>query len=127
MTFIFDENLSAGLVRGLKEFGEDVQHLTELFKEGTPDEIWLRYLGENGLFLITRDKAIRRRPIEKEAIIRFGVGAFFLGGKKMSRWQIIRQVILIWHRVKEKALKTDVPFAYLISRSGRQIENLHLD
>lgn len=125
--FIFDVNLSSGLVRGLREFGENVHHITEHFKEDTPDEKWLQFLGEQGWFLITRDNRIRRRPIEKEALKRFGVGAFFLQGKNMSHWDIIRQVIRIWHRVKEKADTTSVPFAYQISRGGRKIDRLSLD
>lgn len=31
MRFFFDNNLSPGLARGMKGFGEDVVHLTEVF------------------------------------------------------------------------------------------------
>lgn len=127
MKFIFDENLSENLVRGLKEFGEDVNHITEFFPRGTPDDEWLELLGEKGWFLITRDKSIRRRPIEKEALKRFKVGAFFLGGKQMDRWQIIKQVIRIWERVQEKADNSQVPFAYQINRHGTSIDNIPVD
>jgi hypothetical protein len=127
MKYVFDENLSTSLVRGLKEFGEDVNHITEFFPQGTVDEEWLKFLGKNKWYLITRDKRIHRRPIEKDALKRFGVGSFFLQGKNMSRWELVRQVIIIWHRVIEKAESTQVPFAYQISRSGRKIERIMLD
>jgi len=127
MKFIFDENLSPNLVRGLKEFGEDVEHITEIVKQGTPDKEWLRIVGENGWYLITRDKRIRQRPIEKDALKIFAVGAFFLQGKEMSRWEIIRQVIMSWHRIKEKAENTNAPFAYQITRAGKSIEKIPLD
>jgi len=80
MTFFFDANLSVQLVRGLREFGEDVAQLTEHFPEGEADEAWLREIGARGWFLVTRDERLRWRPAEKAALTRQRVGAFFLGG-----------------------------------------------
>jgi predicted nuclease of predicted toxin-antitoxin system len=82
MKFFFDNNLSPNLVRGLKSFGEDVIHLTDIFPPDEPDIKWLKHIGENGLTLITRDEAIRWHPAETEAFREYQVGAFFLGGKK---------------------------------------------
>lgn len=127
MTIIFDENLSVGLVKGLREFGEDVHHITEYFPAGTPDEEWLKFIGENGWFLITRDKRIRRRPIEKEALKRYKIGTFFLGGKRIGGWDMIKQVVVMWQRIKELAITTSVPFAYIIPPRGSKIEKLALD
>ena len=40
------------------------------------------------------------------------VGAFFLGGKGRSRWDIIQQVVRNWPRMNELADRTARPFAF---------------
>jgi len=127
MKFIFDENLSPGLAKGLNEFGEDTEHITDHLQPGATDELMLKLVGENGWFLITRDKKIRRRPIEKEALKKHKVGAFFLGGKQMNSWHFVCQVVRIWIKLKDRARTTDKPFAYFIDRHGTKIESLPLD
>ena len=64
MKFFFDNNLSYKLSNGLKEFGEDVIHLKDIFSEDTPDVVWLEHIGKEGLLLITRDKRIRYNHFE---------------------------------------------------------------
>ena len=126
MKFFFDHNLSHRLPNGLREFGEDAIHLTEKFPSDTADEEWLRYVGENGLFLITRDDRIRWRPNELAAFKRYNVGAFFLGGKNRNAWDLIQQVVRNWLRIKELAAKTHRPFAFLVRPSGAKIEPIRL-
>ena len=46
MKCFFDENLGFQLAHGLKGFGEDAIHLTDIFVKGTPDEKWLPYVAE---------------------------------------------------------------------------------
>ena len=58
--FFFDNNISKKIVEGLKAFGEEVVHLQEKFPEDSADIEWLRYVGENGLVIITRDERVRR-------------------------------------------------------------------
>ncbi|KAA0266376.1 MAG: DUF5615 family PIN-like protein [Anaerolineales bacterium] len=126
MKFFFDENLGIQLSKGLKEFGEDTCHLLEYFDSGTPDETWLQVIGERGWLLITVDKRIRRRPLEKEALMRYKVGAFFLGGKSMSRWDRIRQIVRAWQRINEIAEKEKPPFAYQVNMHGNETAKLPL-
>jgi predicted nuclease of predicted toxin-antitoxin system len=78
MKFFFDNNLSENLTRGLKDFGEDVVHLKDLFNEKTEDQVWLEEIGQKKMFLITRDERIRRNPFELNALKTYNVGAFFL-------------------------------------------------
>lgn len=126
MKFFFDHNLSPRLPNGLREFGEDAIHLTDKFQSDTADEEWLRYVGENGLFLITRDDRIRWRPNELAALRQHNVGAFFLGGKNRSRCELIQQTVGNWPRIKELAAKTHRPFAFRVPPSGAKIEPIRL-
>jgi hypothetical protein len=46
-----------------------------------PDEKWLRFAGENGFIVLTRDKGIRKRALEVDAFRRHGVRAVVLIGR----------------------------------------------
>ena len=46
----------------------------------TPDDVWLPIIGARGLVVITRDKRIRYRPVEKRAWLTYGVRGFVLTG-----------------------------------------------
>jgi hypothetical protein len=47
----------------------------------TPDDEWLRVIGERSLVVITRDQKIRYRPVEKLAWLSNGVRGFVLTGR----------------------------------------------
>jgi hypothetical protein len=46
----------------------------------TLDDVWLPVIGARGLVVITRDKRIRYRPVERRAWLTFGVRGFVLTG-----------------------------------------------
>ena len=120
MKFFFDNNLSENLVKGFKAFGEDVVHLKDIFPEGTPDIKWLKYVGVNQLILVTRDERLRFNPAEIITLKQYKVGAFFLGGKNLTRCKIIQQIVRHWHRIKEFADNTQQPFIFRIPPSGKK-------
>jgi len=126
MTFFFDNNIGQFMVLGLRGFGEDVYHLTDHFPPDTRDEVWLRFVGDQRMALVTRDKRIRRRPLEVDAIKRHNVGAFILVGKQMGKWAQIEQVIHAWQKMTEAASSTPTPFAFRVNRSGGKLERLPL-
>lgn len=126
MKFFIDNNLSPLLARGMREFGEDVIHLQDEFDEDADDEEWLPYVGDNAYVLVTRDESIRRRPAEIAALKRHRVGAFFLGGKTLSRCELIQQLVRNWPRMKELAQKERRPFIYRIPPSGTKYTKIGL-
>jgi hypothetical protein len=126
MKFVIDENLSPHLAHGMREFGEAVDHLLDHFSAGTSDDQWLPYVGDNHLFLITRDDRIRWKPAELKALLEHGVGAFFLGGKNRSRCDLIRQLVRNWHRIKALAAAEHRPFAVRIPPSGTKLTRIEL-
>lgn len=127
MKFFIDNNLSPHLAAGMHAFGEDVEHLQEKFPPDTKDTTLLKYIGENALFLITRDNQIRRRPSELAAFKKYKIGAFFLGGKCRTRWQIIKQLVRSWERIKDYAAKERKPFAFRISPQGTKFVRIPID
>ena len=126
MKFFVDNNLSVHLAHGLKEFGEDVTHLQDLFPEDAKDEEWLPYVGREGFFLVTRDENIRRKPEELRALKAAEFSAFFLGGKNLSRCKLIQQVVRSWPQIKKTAEKKRRPFAFRIAPNGGKFVKIEL-
>ena len=126
MRFFVDNNLSVNLARGMRAFGEDVDHLQDHFPDDCPDAEWLKYIGDNDYFLITRDDAIRRNPAELSAFKSYGVGAFFLGGKNRTRWELVQQIVRNWPRIQEHAGRTRRPFAFRVPPSGTKFSQIPL-
>ncbi len=126
MRFFFDNNIGPNIPKGLCAFGEEACHLVDHFDPDTPDEVWLEFVGRQGMCLVTRDDKIRRRPAELEALRRHNVGAFFLAGKKMGRWDQIRQIIRAWTLMKDAASKTRPPYAFRVNASGSKVVRLEL-
>ena len=110
----------------MRVFGENVVHLTDDFQPGTADEDWLMEVGRRGWFLVTRDQMIRKRPAQKAALRRYGVGAFFLGGKDLDRCRQIIQIVRGWPRMKEHAAREKRPFAFNLNQSGTTLKRVAL-
>jgi len=126
LRFFVDNNLSPNLAHGMRAFGEDVDHLQDHFPQDCPDTEWLKYIGENDYFLITRDDAIRHNPAELLALKEFRVGAFFLGGKNRSRWELVQQLVRNWTRIKQYAVTEKRPFAWRVPPSGTKFVRIPL-
>jgi hypothetical protein len=129
--YFFDNNLSASLVRGMKAFGEDVVHLTEMFDRAATDESFIPELGAKGLILITQDSKIRKRKRQRELIKKHGVGAFLLvnkegGGHNASRCAIIEQLVRHWTTIKRESRQRQRPFFVAVRRYGTKLTPLHL-
>jgi hypothetical protein len=126
LKFLIDKNLSEHLSSGLKAFGENVIHLTEVLPGDTKDPVLLEYLGTHEIFLITRDENIRWHPAEAILLRRYCIGAFFLGGKNRGRCDMILQLVRNWPRIKDHAKKKNKPFIFRIPPTGSKFINIPL-
>jgi predicted nuclease of predicted toxin-antitoxin system len=125
MRFFLDNNLSVKLARGLATLSDDeVIHLRDKFPPDSPDTEWLRFIGENGYLLVSRDRKIRFHPAERRALIQYRVGAFFLSGKDLDSWDLVEQVVRNWRRMKEYAEEQSKPFIYNIPPNGTKFTRI---
>ncbi len=130
LRFIFDEGLGHGLATGLRLAGKNVEHILDNFPRGTPDVEWLKYVGENKLILVTKDKGIRRKPNEKAMLLTFNVIAFYLGGSEKSGQDILKQLVNAWEKMEHEAfkqLKKNVAGAFIVRPHGGKVERIPLD
>lgn len=67
-TFYVDENLGRFVAEALERGGFDVRPYYEYFA-GLPDVEWLPQVGAQHWILLTKDKNIRRRQLEVDAIL----------------------------------------------------------
>jgi hypothetical protein len=121
MKFILDENLPEAFADGLSCFGEDVDHVLKHFSRGTTDVKILEFVGSKGYFLITKDRRIRYNQNEILAVRQYDVGAFFLIGKTMKMWDMVKQLVNSWENIKEIADTQQKPFIYKLRVSGYPI------
>jgi len=90
----------------------------DVFPPGTPDQEWLREAGQNGWIVLTKDKKIRYRDIERRALEEARVGAFVLTGKNLTGDEMGRAFVSAIPRMLRVIRKTTRPFLATVSASG---------
>ena len=120
MTFFLDNNLSPLLAAGLRAFGEDAQHLRDVFPADTADEVWLPDIGRRGWYLVSRDKKIAKKRAQRVVLTEAGVGAFFFVQKKdYTGWEWVEVVVGRWREMKAWCEAHPAPFVAGIPERGR--------
>ena len=118
ITFLFDANLSPRLSGALQLLGESAVHVQDVLRRGVPDEVWLEYAGERGWCTVSQDRRILKRPHERAALTKFGVGAFFLVETHQSFCDTVQTLIKNWPEMKRIAATPDRPFVREVRRRG---------
>ena len=127
--FFVDANLGVDLVIGLRCFGRtNIEHISENFEEGVIDEEWLKYVGEKGYAVITKDKKIRKHPKEKILFLKYNIVVFYLGGSQAGIIEIGKQLINAWDQMEaltKRQQKKGIAGAFIIRLGGRTIKEIN--
>lgn len=125
--YFIDENL-LGIGRLLAQVREDIlfpghPELPEVPLR-TPDLEWLPFVGNLGWPVIMRDKRIRTRRPERQALLDNGVKAFCLttAGNYRS-WDLLRLILRHWDAIDEAAAEPG-PFIYGVTTVGLSLSPL---
>ena len=122
LTFFLDESLDgASVVAALRDAGALVERLTEHFDKGTPDEVWLTLAGQRGWIVLTRDKRIRYRQLERLALQAAKVRAFVFTGGNVTVKDTAAILVDALPRMARIALTDPGPFIYHLGRSGKPL------
>jgi hypothetical protein len=70
--------------QALQAAGAVVAKHSDYFRDNLPDESWLKIAGHQGWIVLTKDHGIRKRHVERQAIIKGNVKAFFLVPRKLT-------------------------------------------
>jgi hypothetical protein len=87
--------------------------------EDVDDDVWLPLAGANKWVVIHRDKKIRKRPAERQALIDSGVRTFCLtGAGNYTRWETLRLLAARWPDIEEVAGQRDGPYIEAVTWQG---------
>ncbi len=81
--------------------------------ENIPDTQWLEHCGEAGLVVLTKDRRLRYRPAEADAIRRFGIRAFVLTRGNLTAAQQAQRLLDNEKRIFE-ACAREGPFLSIV-------------
>ena len=119
MIFI-DRSIPRGVAEELRRISDDaVIFLDDRFPPDTPDREWLAVAGREGWLVISRDKRIRLRPGERDAIEANGVGCFILGWRKnLTREEYVDVLAGSLGEMQARFVETPRPFIYVVNAAG---------
>lgn len=84
-----------------------------------PDSEWLGVAGQQNWVVITKDKMIRHRRWERQALIQAGVRSFCMtsaGGYPM--WETLQLLARRWDDIEEIANTVAGPYIYSVTNAG---------
>jgi hypothetical protein len=121
----FDRSIGKGVPRALREIGVSVAYHAERYPAdpALADDLWIADACRRGEVIVHKDKRIRYRPEERAAFIRGGARMFLLGGN-LSRFDMLRILVIAWPEMARLAESETPPFIYRILASGR-LARLH--
>jgi predicted nuclease of predicted toxin-antitoxin system len=125
--FFIDRSLGRYQLAGaLREIGWTVHTHFEVYgdrDEDVDDVEWVAYAGEHGYVVLMRDTRIRRRAVERQALVDAGVRAFVLTAGQVTAEVYIETVLSHRHRILQRARKRG-PTIFAVRASG--VEKLRL-
>lgn len=102
---------------GLKEDFSG-QHL---FEDKEADDVWLKFVGQQGWIVFTQDRKFHKAGFEPElsAIKQYKVGCFYIWGASASREEKALIFLKALNAIREAIQATPKPFIYEVAKTGR--------
>jgi hypothetical protein len=89
---------------------------------GASDMTWLPVVGSTGLVVLTRDKRIRTRPVERATLLEHGVRACFLtSGGNLDLFTQLRLWLRYWDDIERLVDSTPGPWLASVNRAGVRV------
>jgi len=113
-TYFTDRNLGKAFPQALRDAGLAVERFDDHFGPSTADEDWLETIGKKRWVALSRDRKIRYKPNERDAVMRHGVALLLLGGNA-SHAELARNVIATRDRIEAFLARQEPPFIAKVS------------
>ena len=118
MIFV-DRSIPRSVAEALKLVRTDVRWLEDEFPHDVTDAEWLREAGIRGWLVIGRDRRIRHRPAEKQAIPDHRVGYFCIAQDAIpTRWEYPRLIVTKLDEMERLFATVERPFIYGVYKDG---------
>ena len=117
--FFVDRSLgSVDVPTGLRAAGATVEVHDDHFAHTEADVDWLPVVGQRGWVVVTKDRRIRTRNVELEALMDAGVAAFVLTAGDLSGAEMAEALVKALPRMQRMVAKHLRPFIAAVSRPG---------
>lgn len=119
-TFFVDHCLGTAVVaERLRAAGAVVRTLTEAgFAQDCEDAVWLPQVAAKGWAILTKDKRIQRRQLERAALLNSQAGAFVLTGGEMRGAEIAEAFAIALPKMTKLFQTRERPFIATVSAAG---------
>ncbi len=122
MKLYFDRSIGKAVPLALRAIAVEVAFDAERYphlpgQPPTADDVWIEEAGRLGEIIVYKDKRIRYRPEERAAFVRAGARMFLLGGN-LSRFDMLRLLMVAWPEMARLAASEAPPFIYRLGARG---------
>lgn len=107
------------MAEGMREAGARVVTPFEAGLTGSTDEEWLAVIGEKRWLALMRDQNIRRRALERRALVAAGVGAFVCTAGEATAVEVRVAVTALLQKMLNVAVSESRPFIFTFGLGGR--------
>lgn len=117
--FFIDEAIGAHKVpQALIDAGAKVETVKDVLQSGTLDHEWIEYVGKNKRLAITKDKRIRHRQLEIQAIKKHKAKVFRFTSGNISGEEMAKIATKALNKMIKYADSHDGPFIVSLTREG---------
>src|SRR5437867_9891407 len=106
------------IASALRAEGADVRVHDDHFPSNAKDEYWLTEVGQKGWIVLTKDDQIRHHPVERDALMAAGVGAFILPRGNTTGSEMARAFVKALPKIKKFIRKHSRPFIARVTSGG---------
>lgn len=115
-----DRNLGKHIIANTLRYSNvEVEIHDDHLPINAPDEHWIELVGRRNWIAITKDKNIRYRTAEIEAIKKYNARVIVIRAKNATGSDLAELILKSMKRITQFAKKTKAPFIAGIDRSGR--------
>ena len=120
MTPFFDRNFGSRVPRAIRLAGQEIRLHDEECRQDTPDTEIIPLTAQNDWVLVTRDKKLRKRPAEVEAIRSAAAKCVVLAQRaQMNAWDLLQRVVCSWSDIEQIVDNSPGPFILNVYKDGR--------
>jgi hypothetical protein len=126
--YFFDRNMGKVAGQMLQDAGMLVELHDDHFSQDTSDEKLLTAVGERGWLFITKDKRIRHRKLERNAVVASNLRVFVLpAAKKLTGTQMGELLVRQRAKIERLARRQKPPFIAGVYEWGVQLYGISKD
>lgn len=123
LVFFIDRSIGRRVVAdALRSAGADVRVHADEFEHDAADAEWLTEVGNRGWVVLTQDKRIRFRELERVALRRAGVRAFIVTANNVTGPTLAELLVRRLDEIVRVADSESAPFIALVSREGVRVK-----